>query len=227
MVAQRLQRMVSHALAEVVAQIRLLDDLDEANDYLQENPIDVLFLDLNLHGHDGFQLLQEKTAEAFHTIVVSANSDRAIEAFDIGVLDFVAKPFTQARITKAVKRLLVRTTGRASKLSYKQGGTLQLLAIEDIAFLRADGHYCEINTHVGRQILHDKPIDKLLDILPAHFVRIHRSYALSLSVLQGIVVEEGSRYWAQLADGHRLPIGRTRIKAVRQLWQQNQLGQSM
>lgn len=216
MVAKRLSRFVTQAFNEHAIKLTVLNTLDDADDYLTNHTIDVLFLDLNLQGKDGFTLLKDKLCESFHTIVVSANSDRAIEAFDLGVLDFIAKPFTQERVQKAVDRLLNKTHAGTSKyLTYKHLGATELLAIEHIAFLRAEGHYTNITTTTGQEILHDKNLDKLLDTLPEHFIRIHRSYVAPLHQMKSIETQAGSKYWLNLHDGTSLPIGRTRVAQLR------------
>jgi len=217
MVAKRLTRFVTHAFAEQPMKLVVLNTLDDADDYLASHNIDVLFLDLNLQGKDGFKLLKDKLCESFHTIVVSANSDRAIEAFDLGVLDFVAKPFTQERIQKAIDRLLDKThVGMSKYLTYKQLGKTQLLAIEEISYLKADGHYTHIITSNGQEILHDKNLDKLLTTLPQHFIRTHRSYAVPLNHMKSIEAHAGSKYWLNLHSGESLPIGRTRVAQLRE-----------
>jgi two-component system response regulator LytT len=211
MVAKRLKRFVESAFAGQAVKLTLCESLDDANDTLASKMIDVLFLDLNLRGQDGFDLLKQQLCQSFHTIVVSANSDRAIEAFDIGVLDFVAKPFTQERIQKAVDRLSNVRRGQSRYLTYKQLGKMELLPVSEISYLKAEGHYCEITTADNQTILHDKNLDKLLAILPMSFYRIHRSYAVSLEQAKAVKTQEGSKYWLILKDGRKLPIGRTKV----------------
>ena len=215
MVAKRLKRFVENAF-ENITQLKCFDTLDDARDYLADHIIDVLFLDLNLNGKDGFELLKQQVSQAFHTIVVSANAERAIEAFDIGVLDFIAKPFTQERVQKAVDRLHQSDTqGQSKFLSYKHLGKIELLPIKDVLYLKAAGHYCEIYTHKGHSILHDKSLDKLMILMPPNFERIHRSYAVPLESIQSIRSEEGSKYSLKLVNGQQLPIGRTRVKSLK------------
>ena len=215
MIAKRLKRFVEQAFAKQTIKITICHSLDDANDYLDQHSIDLLFLDLNLQGHDGFTLLKEQLSESFHTIVVSANSDRAIEAFDIGVLDFVAKPFTQERIQKAVDRLQQKQTGHCKYLTYKRLGKIELLAIKQVQYLKAEGHYCEVFMHNHDSFLHDKSLDKLTNLLPDYFIRIHRSYAVAIDCIQSIKSEEGSKYWLTLKSGHRLPVGRTKAQAIK------------
>jgi len=218
MVAKRLKRFVEAAFENKGLKLHMLNSLDDAFDYLTDHNIDVLFLDLNLQGKDGFDLLKQTLCESFHTIVVSANSERAIEAFEIGVLDFVAKPFTQARIQKAVDRLQQQSQASGSKyVTYRYMGKVELLPIKDILYLKADGHYCEIVTNKGTSVLHDKNLDKLLSLLSADFIRVHRSYAAPLSNIQSIESQEGSKYLLHLTSGESIPVGRTRAAKLRGL----------
>ena len=79
--------------------------LQQGLGFIKEQSIDLLFLDLNLNREDGYELLEEVAAESFHTIIVSAYKDRAIRAFEYGVLDFVAKPYTEERLSLAIQRI--------------------------------------------------------------------------------------------------------------------------
>ncbi|WP_416307913.1 LytR/AlgR family response regulator transcription factor [Neptunicella sp. SCSIO 80796] len=217
MVAKRLKRFVEQAFNHQSIQLQLFDTLDDASDYLACNSIDLLFLDLNLRGQDGFNLLKQQLAQSFHTIVVSANTDRAIEAFEIGILDFVAKPFTQQRIEKAISRLKHKEQqGQCQYLAYKQLGKLELMAVNDVLYIQAAGHYSEIHSKTGKVILHDKNLDKLLMLLPTDFLRVHRSYVVPLSSIQSVSTQPGSKYWLTLVNNQVLPIGRTRYPQLKQ-----------
>ena len=91
-IAQRLARQIKAIDALNSAKLKHFDTFDDAQAYLEENLIDLLFLDLNLHGVSGFDLLKSVAAASFHTIIVSAYAEQAIKAFEYGVVDFVAKP---------------------------------------------------------------------------------------------------------------------------------------
>jgi len=216
MVAKRLKRFVEQACKGKTYQINVFNTLADADEYLSEQTIDILFLDLNLQGQDGFELLKQQVSRSFHTIIVSANTHRAIEAFEIGVLDFIAKPFNFERVQKALQRTkLSESRGKSQFLSYKKLGKIELLPIEQILYLKASGHYCEVITTLGEIILHDKSLEKLLLVLPEFFIRIQRSYAVPQQSMQSIKSEEGSKYWLTLTNDEVLPIGRTRIKEVK------------
>ncbi len=214
MIAKRLARFITSITEDKVSLTRF-SSLEDASDHLANNSTDVLFLDLNLHGKDGFSLLHEQLAQPFHTIVVSANTDRALEAFELGVLDFVGKPFTQERIEKALNRFFnANFKGQCKKLSYKKHNALHYLAVDDIQFVQAAGHYCEITTKDNEVILHDKHLDKLMQILPNTFFRVHRSYAVSIEEINSISQKSGAKYIAHLKSGGSIPVGRTKFAEV-------------
>ncbi len=100
LVAQRLERFCREILAGQLEKLHVVTSLAAAEGWLAENPVDIALLDLNLENQDGMGLLQRSVASAFHTIIVSANTDRALEAFQYGVIDFVPKPFTRERLAR-------------------------------------------------------------------------------------------------------------------------------
>lgn len=222
MIAKRLKRFVDLSFqSQGGANTRIFHQLDDASEYLSEHHIDVLFLDLNLNGKDGFNLLQSQLSKGFQTIVVSANTDRAIEAFDLGVLDFIGKPFTQERIDKAVARLFsVERKGSCKYLTYQTGKQLKMLPIASIKYLRADGHYTEVYHNNEDSILHEKNLEALLTILPPQFFRIHRSYAVNLEMIDHLTAHSGSKYTVTLTTGQNLPVGRTKVQSLRMAMQE-------
>ncbi len=80
------------------------ENLTEAKTYFANEKFELLFLDLQLKNEDGFSLLQNLVSESFLTIVVSAYSERAMEAFDNGIFDFIAKPVFEERLFKSLDR---------------------------------------------------------------------------------------------------------------------------
>lgn len=127
-VAQRVERLCREILSDQLAQCLVAGSTAEAFNLLDANTIDLTLLDLNLAGQDGFDLLRRFAARPAHTIVVSAETTRAIEAFDLGVLDFVAKPFTKERLEKAIDRFLkpdAKLERSAKQLHLKQAQGLK------------------------------------------------------------------------------------------------------
>ena len=104
---------------------------------------------------------------------------------------------------------------QASSLAIRSAGRIDLIPVRDIAYIKADGSYSELILRDGRVRVHSKSLDKLLTILPPTFERIHRSYLVRLDEVTQLRVREGSRYTILLKSGEEIPVGRTRIQAIR------------
>ena len=154
------------------AKITISHTLEGAKLHIQEKAFDLLFLDLNLNGKDGFELLQTAVASSFQTIIITANRDQAANAFDYGVFDFISKPILEARFKVAIDRLQNNTGSyreQLKKLAIKTKGAIQLIPIENVIYIKASGNYSEIYTKDSLCFLHDKNLEKLLQLLPEQF----------------------------------------------------------
>lgn len=218
LVAQRLERLVREQLGAALESVALADHFEEATARLAEAPIDLLLLDLNLHGSDGMELLRRSVAGSFHTIIVSANVDRALEAFEHGVLDFVAKPFSRERLAQALRRATdadARSDYAAKYLAVRKHGRIELIPVDDVLYAKGAGAYSELVLANGATELHDKTLERLQTLLPPVFERIHKSYLVRMSAVAALHAQEGSHYEAELKNGARLPVGRTRYKEIK------------
>lgn len=218
-IAQRLKRLLKAILLDRWETLESLPSLDLARDYLEKVPVDLLFLDLNLKGNNGFDLLKEATAGTFQTIIVSAYTDQAIHAFEYGVLDFVGKPFNQDRLEKAVARYEAsQSHSKTRYLSVKKAHDYEIVALESLSYIRGAGPYSELVLRDGRVLLHTKTLDKLYKQLPENWQRIHKSYLVDMKRISKFQVSVGTKYSLVLNDGTQLPVGRTRYKELREQW---------
>jgi DNA-binding LytR/AlgR family response regulator len=216
-VARRIEQFCRRILGDQLESVRRLETFDTAQAMLAEAPIDLLLLDLNLGGHDGMELLQASVAAAFHTIIVSANTEHALRAFEFGVLDFVPKPFTQERLAQAIARVAGnRRDGAVTKyLAVKKHGRVEPIAVADLVFIQGAGNYAELVLADGRRELHDKTLDKLDALLSPDFERIHKSYLVRFADVIALHAYEGNQHEAELRNGVRLPVGRVYYKELR------------
>ena len=210
--ARRLERLTKEILNERVTSIICVETLYDSKKYIKNHQIDVLILDLNLHGQDGFTILKDVVSESFQTIIVSANTDRAIEAYNYGVIDFVPKPFEKTRLLKAFERLEGGTNFAAKVLVVRNQGQIQIIQIDRIKYLRGAGDYAELHLHNGSVILHNKSLEALNKILPPSFLRIHKSYIADLHRIENVNIYGGGKYKCIFKDGTILPVSRTRYK---------------
>jgi len=219
LVAQRLVRFVENSLDRQY-EMKLVGRVDDAITYLSKHKIDLLFLDLNLHGEDSFEILKEFLHRAFHTIVVSAYTERAIEAFEYGVLDFIGKPFSQERVKKAIDRwqFTDEEIDRQTKtLTVKINGDIIFIPLEEVNFIKAASIYSELHLITGRVYIYDKPLNSLGKILPNDFFRIHRSYTVDINLIISISKVKHNTYTAVLKSGDALPISRSKKKDLIEL----------
>lgn len=212
MVARRIQMFCKNILGDKAESLVHFSIFEDAEDYLNDHNIDILFLDLNLHNKDGFELLKNRLALGFNTIVISASTDRAIEAFEYGVLDFIGKPFKQERLRTAFERLEQHRDSYKNRkyLAIKKYGRIEMCNTDDILFIKAAGHYCELHMLDGKTELHDKNLDRLLGILPKQFERVHKSYAVPINKIKSLRKYAGSQYKLELSNNVMIPLGRTR-----------------
>lgn len=217
-IARRIERMSRAFFGPELEQLTSCESITQGLHALETTPPDLLLLDLNLNGNDGFGLLESVSAGAFHTIIISAYADKAITAFAHGVLDFVPKPFAEERLNQAFARVAATVKKPDNELKYlavKKQGNIVLIDIQDLRYIKGAGIYTELHLQNGKKELHDKSLEKLEQLLPGSFERIHKSYIVPLTQAERIIVHEGSSYQLLLKNGELLPIGRSRYKELR------------
>lgn len=220
LVARRIKMFIEQILEGSVFSISVFHELEDAEKYIEKNKISVLFLDLNLNNENGFDLLQRKLFAPFHTIIVSANTNRALEAFEYGAIDFVAKPFKKERLESALKRVLglkKKENFPLKFLSIKKYGRIETVNISALIYIKAAGHYSELYLENGKTELHEKSLESLLQLLPDDYFRVHKSFILSLERIFKLHKYEGSRYELELDSGDKIPLGRTRYMEIKGL----------
>lgn len=216
-IARRLERMTREILGSRLGELTVEHRFDDARRTLAARRPDLLILDLNLGGQDGFRLLEEGMARAEHTVVVSAHTDQALRAFDLGVTDFLGKPFGRERLARALERSLeARSEDEPSRtLAIRRPGGIDLVAIADLVYAKGSGSYAQLVLRDGSTELFHDTLDGLTRRLPETFARTHRSYVVRLDAVKSLLALEGSRYELVLHDGTRLPVGRSRVAEVR------------
>lgn len=219
MVAKRVLRLSKSILGEAFGESHTVATITDSEKWLADNDVDLIFLDLNLTSEDGFDLIRRFSAKAAHTIIISAETSRAIEAFDYGVLDFVSKPFTEKRLSKALARFTGDTLDKpsyAKLVSFNAISGIETYAVSDILYFQAADKYSEATLATGGTKFHGKSLNRLEDLLSEDFLRTHKSYLVQRQAIKSIKSLEGSRYELHLNNGQHIPIGRTRIEQVRQ-----------
>jgi two-component system LytT family response regulator len=160
--------------------------------YAREHVPQLMLLDICMPGLDGFELLRSLAASGIHphVIFVTAYSDRSMDAFAAGAIDYLLKPFDDERFTRAISRaksLIQATQGVSNGPSRPAGGSgrgrlllaergkIVVLAMRDIEFVQAAARRVKIYAG-GRCFAFRRPLGELEERLdPGSFVRVHRS----------------------------------------------------
>jgi DNA-binding LytR/AlgR family response regulator len=208
--ARGLEKMLREIYGKEITSLKVERSLMGSECFLEEHSIDLLFLDLNLDGREGFDLLRNIISQSFHTIIVSGMTEKAIEAFEFGVLDFVPKPLKKERLEKALKKWKdVAANSRYTKyLSVRKDDKTEIISLKDIAYIQGQNN----NTVIYRKNItadtHRKTLDSLSKILPSHFFRIHKSYLVNLREAKYLKSKGGGKYILELKNGSALPVSR-------------------
>lgn len=212
---RRLLRLVRAHPGYADADIHCADDVTEARRIMATHTVRLVLLDLDLHGADGFAVVTSAVDARRQVIVVSAHTQRAIEAFELGVTDFVAKPVSEARLRLALGRVHPHADGgRLPELLVRTHTGLERVPVRDIVHIRADDDYVQVVLRSGRRLLHDEPIATLAQRLPAEFVRAHRSHLVRCDAVQRVVDGPAGTRLLELQNGARVPVSRRRAAAV-------------
>lgn len=219
-IANRVLRMTKGYFGEMLQNINHCDSLSEGIEFINQHTIDLLLLDLNLNGEDGFEVLKHVVSQSFHTIIVSAYKDKAIEAFECGVLDFVPKPFNEKRLHQALSRTIRDSSSESNigfikYLSIIKKGCHHLLELKRLNYIKGARVYTEIYLKDGTKEIHNKSLDALLQLLPSQFERIHKSYIVDMKEVVKLNAESGGKYTAILKSGDHLPVGRSTYKSLK------------
>lgn len=216
--AEKLESYVREGLGKDLQSLKLLGSVEAAVCFARDNPVDLVFLDLNLHSEDGFDVLARLTAEAFYTIVVSGSPEFAARAFEYGVLDFVVKPYTRERLKKAIARV---QSGKGperqalKRFAVRTEGTVEMMDIDDVQYFFARDHYVTVRLLNGREEVFRRTMEQLESLLPDSFMRTHRSYLVPVEQIERIRLYAGSAYRIELKDGTLLPLSRKKYAELR------------
>jgi len=195
------ERLARKELRSMLAEHEIIDVVGEAETVAQAAELvrakkpDVVFLDIQLPGETGFDLL-EKISPACRIIFVTAFDAYAIRAFEVNALDYLLKPINPARLVQAIERLMIHDSASVAPvraLEYEDRLFIEVdehsrfLKVSDIIVISAMGDYSQIFSCDGQKSLVLKPLKDWEERLPAkHFTRIHRSTIININYVERV-----------------------------------------
>jgi two-component system LytT family response regulator len=185
------------SFAEKLPQLRLVSTFTNslnALEYLRNNAVQLLFLDIEMDKMTGIELL-EKMASRPLVIITSAFSEYAMKSYDLSVTDFLLKPYTFDRFSLAVAKVtdyiqwqnaaLVTLRKPVDYIFVKSGYKLVKIFINEILYIEGMRDYQNIVTRTEK-IIASHSISELEKLLPAGYIRCHKSFIVSLAGINSI-----------------------------------------
>jgi two-component system LytT family response regulator len=215
-------------------------DGSAAVEAIHELEPDLVFLDVEMPGLDGFGVLEAlEPGREPHVVFVTAYDRYALRAFEVRALDYLLKPFARARFEEALARVEERRhrsaapgewteiralldelraeRGYAARLVVRTGQKITFVATADVDWIEADGNYARLHAGKRDYLLREtmKNVEARLD--PRRFLRIHRSAIVNLDRIASVEPYFHGEYVVTLADGHRITASRTHSARLREL----------
>jgi DNA-binding LytR/AlgR family response regulator len=204
-----------------VAQVHRAADATEALRVLRDTEVDAVFLDIRMPGLDGMELARilHRFAHPPAIVFVTAYDDGAVDAFDLGVTDYVRKPVRAERLAESLRRVAglrqAPAPARADEPSIpvELAGTTRMLPRSAVRWVEAQGDYARLHTSDASHLVRVSLATLADRWADAGFVRIHRSYLVQLRLVAELRLT-GSGYVVAV-DSTELPVSRRHTRELK------------
>ncbi len=197
---------------------------------LAENSVEAIFLDINMPGLSGIELARVlgNYSDPPSIVFVTAHEDRAVDAFDVGAVDYLLKPLREERLGQAVERLLAaRSAGGVARqdvsddvIPVELSGVTSLVRRDSISWVEAVGDYARLHSDSGTHLVRI-PLSTLESRWREHgFSRVHRSYLVHLPMVTGMRTSGSQTLVCVRANGTspavELPVSRRQSRELKE-----------
>ena len=194
----------------------------EAMQFLNENTIDFMFLDINMPKLRGLDFLKTLTNPP-KTIITTAYKEHALEGFELNVVDYILKPFSFDRLVKAVNKVSEKESSKiiikevsnseetSTRFFVKGDKKHHQIDLNDLLYIEAYGNYTKLFLNDEMIVSHEKISHYEAILTDGNFLRIHKSFIVAIDKIKFI---EGNRI---LINEHKVPIGQTYKSRVNEL----------
>jgi two-component system, LytTR family, response regulator LytT len=218
----------------------------EAVNLIKENAPDIVFLDVQMPGLDGFGVIKkllDKKIPLPQFIFATAFDQYAVKAFEVNAVDYILKPFDKKRVVQAIEKVKARRKdtassseekldtlvklleaqkpGATSKVMVRSGGRLILVDQKDICFASIEDGVISIMTSQLEGQSNCRTLEELLESLdPNQFWRAHRGYVVNINRIKEVVPWFKSSYQLRMDDKKQteVPVSRAQTKRLRELF---------
>jgi two-component system LytT family response regulator len=195
---------------------------------IQHHQPDLIFLDVQMPKITGFEML-ELIDSPPAVIFTTAFDQYAVKAFDAMAIDYLLKPFSQERFSKAIEKFLAQANEpqieereglnqlaeKSNRLVVRVKNEIKIIPIHEVTYFEAEDDYISIHTPGGKFLkkMTMKSLEDALD--PGKFARVHRSFMVNLNQITQIEPFERDSYILKMRDGNQVPVSKTGYSRLR------------
>ncbi len=226
----RLKRMLSAARVNVIVEG---ENGEQAIEIARQYDIDLLIIDINmptLNGMDAVRQIERQVDSPPAIVFCTAYDSYAVEAFKTEAVAYLLKPFSQAELEKVLERVEKKSVVHSSdedvqsrqavELVMHYGGRLQKVDVRNIVYFCSQDKRVYAVMKNEEQVLVDKPLKELEDLLESSFIRLHRAYLAQINEIQALEKQEQGYAVSLRSTNVGLPVSRRHLKQVKQCFAQ-------
>lgn len=201
----------------------------EAARLISADQPDLVFLDIQMPGMNGFEMIEAVGVENMPAVIfVTAYDQYALAAFEVQAIDYLLKPFDQARFKKSFQRAVTLAQAKPEntallqrllaeigaektflqRLMVNAGSRFFFIKTSEILYLSAEEKYVNLHTEKGAYLMRETMTGLEARLDPSKFIRIHRSYLVNVDFIKELLPESHGDYLARLKNGVELPVSR-------------------
>ena len=209
-----------------VGLVHTAGDATEALRVLRDTDVDAVFLDIRMPGLDGMELARilRRFARPPAIVFVTAYDDGAVDAFDLGVTDYIRKPVRAERLAESLRRVASLRAAAAPTPSPSRGaddltfpvelaGTTRMLPRSAVRWVEAQGDYARLHTSDASHLVRVSLATLAERWADAGFVRIHRSFLVQLRLIAELRLTNSG--YVVTVDGAELPVSRRHTRELK------------
>ena len=191
---------------------------------------ELIFLDIQMPKITGFELL-ELLENPPAVLFTTAFDQYAVQAFDVKGIDYLVKPFSEARFAQAITRFLSQqktkivpeavdypvSEERNKRMVVRVKNEIKIIQTQEVRYFEAEDDYISIHTQEGKFLkkMTMKQLEESLD--PVKFARVHRSFLVNLQEVTGLEPYEKESYLLRLRSGQKIPVSKSGYARLRQV----------
>lgn len=210
-------------------EINEAENIESAFDQMMDQKPDLLFLDVDLSGENGFDIAKRlKNMKNPPAIVFATAYDQyALKAFEVDALDYLTKPFDEERVRQTMKKYKKvkreidepEQTSHASqhKLALSVGESIVIVDTKDIIFAGTEDGHVHVKTFDASYSVNDTLVVIEKKLPETDFLRVHRSFVVNTEYIKEIQPWFNSTYNLIMKDGSKIPVSRTYAKELKKL----------